>query len=335
LPFVLYKGEMMKHFIRFAALLAAAFLCMSAGAAPASGDYPSKPIRFIVPFPAGGATDIMARLVMSKLTDTLGWQIVFDNKPGAGGTIGADLTAKSPADGYTLFIGQTSNLPVAPALYTKLAYDPVKDFAPITLISSVPIAMTVAVKAPFKTVADLVAAAKAKPDELTFGSAGNGTVGHLAVVLFERTAGVKFIHIPYKGAAIGLPDMIGGRVTFFVGTIETFLTQIKANNIRGLAVMSLKRSPSLPDVPTVEESGYKGFEAASWFGILAPAKTPSPIINRLNTEITKVLATQDIRDRFVDGGGDIKTGPQEFAKLIKNDAVKWAKVVKESGAKVD
>ena len=325
----------MKNLVRYAAFVATLFVCASAVAASAPTDYPNKPIRFIVPFPAGGATDIMARLVMSKLTDTLGWQIVFDNKPGAGGTIGADLTAKSPADGYTLFIGQTSNLPVAPSLYTKLAYDPVKDFAPITLISSVPIAITVAAKSPIKTVAELFAAAKAKPDQLTFGSAGNGTVGHLAVVMLERTSGVKFIHIPYKGAAIGLPDMIGGRVTFFVGTIETFLTQIKANNIRGLAVMSLERSPSLPDVPTVAESGYKGFEAASWFGMLAPAKTPPPIINRVSSEITKILAMPDIRGRLVDGGGNIKTGPQEFAKVIKNDVEKWSRVVKESGAKVD
>jgi tripartite-type tricarboxylate transporter receptor subunit TctC len=325
----------MKHLLRYAALLATPLLCTSAVAASSPTEYPTKPIRFIVPFPAGGATDIMARLVMNKVTTTLGWQFVFDNKPGAGGTIGADLTAQSAADGYTLFIGQTSNMAVAPSLYSKLPYDPVKDFAPITLISSVPIAITVAVKAPYKTVADLVAAAKAKPDQLTFGSAGNGTVGHLSGVLFERTAGVRLIHVPYKGAAIGLPDMIAGRVTFFTGTIETFLTQIKANNIRALAVMSLKRSPSLPDVPTVAESGYAGFEASSWFGIFAPAKTPATIVNRLNAEISKALATSDVRDRLVDGGGDIKTGPHELATLLKEDIVKWGQVVKESGAKVD
>jgi len=306
-----------------------------AGTALAQNGYPAKPIRFVVPFPPGGGTDILSRLVTNKLTERLGWQIVVDNKPGAGGNIGLDLAAKSAPDGYTLAMGQTSNLAINPTLYSKLPYDPLKDFAPITLVSSVPLAITVAAKSQHATLASLIAAAKAKPDQLVFASPGNGTVAHLAGEMLQHAAGVKFIHVPYKGASQAIPDLIGGRVNFYMSSLETAMPQVKGGNIRAIALTSLKRSPSLPDVPTVAEAGYKGFEASTWFGVLAPAGTPEAIVARLNHEITKMLQLPDVREKMVDGGGDIQTGPAAFSAVLKSDLPKWARIVKQSGAKVD
>jgi tripartite-type tricarboxylate transporter receptor subunit TctC len=324
----------MNHTVR--CTLLAACLCMPyAGGAIAQAGYPAKPIRFIVPFPPGGGTDILSRLVTNKLTERLGWQIVVDNKPGAGGNIGVDLAAKSNADGYTLVMGQTSNLAINPTLYSKLPYDSLRDFAPITLVSNVPLAVTVASKSQHASLASLVAAAKAKPDQLVFASPGNGTVAHLTGEMLQHAAGVKFIHVPYKGASQAIPDLIGGRVNFYVSSLETAMPQVKGGNIRAIALTSVKRSPSLPDVPTVTESGYKGFEASTWFGILAPAGTPDAIIARLNQEITKVLQLPEVRDKMVDGGGDITTGPAAFAALLKTDLPKWSRIVKQSGAKID
>lgn len=317
---------------------AAAVLCLClpyAGAALAQSGYPARPIRFIVPFPPGGGTDILSRLVTNKLTERLGWQMVVDNRPGAGGTIGVGLAAKSAPDGYTLVMGQTSNLAINPALYSKLTYNSLRDFAPITLVSTVPLALSVAAKSQYASLASLIAAAKAKPDQVIFASPGNGTVAHLAGEMLQQAAGVKFVHVPYKGASQAIPDLIGGRVSFYMSSLETAMPQLKGGNIRALALTALKRSPSLPDVPTVAESGYKGFEASTWFGVLAPAGTPDAIIARLNQEITKVLQLPDVREKMVDGGGDIQTGPGAFSALIKSDLAKWARIVKQSGAKVD
>jgi tripartite-type tricarboxylate transporter receptor subunit TctC len=315
-----------------AALIACA---LAGGPASAQDKYPGKPIRFIVPFPPGGGTDILSRIVTNKLAETLGWQIVVDNRPGAGGNLGVDAAAKAPADGYTLVMGQTSNLAINPTLYSKLPYDPVRDLAPITLVSAVPIAIVVSGKSSYKTLGDIVAAAKAKPGQLIFASPGNGTVAHLTGVLFQQTAGIKYIHVPYKGAAQALPDLIGGRVDFYLASLESAMAQMKAGAIRGVGITSLKRSPSASDVPTVAESGYKNFEATTWFGILAPARTPQPIIEQLNREITRVLALPDVRDKMVDGGGGVPTGPRAFAELIKSDLTKWGRIVKEAGAKAD
>jgi tripartite-type tricarboxylate transporter receptor subunit TctC len=313
-------------------------LCLAlpwAGAALAQGAYPAKPIRFIVPWPPGGGTDILSRLVTNKLSEKLGWQIVVDNKPGAGGNIGLDAAAKATADGYTLVMGQTSNLAINPALYGKLPYDPIRDFVPITLVSSVPIVVTVGAKSPYASLKDLVAAAKAQPDQLVFASPGNGTVAHLSGELLQRVAGAKFIHVPYKGAAQAMPDLIGGRVHFYMSSLETAMPQIKGGNIRALAVTAAKRSPSLPDVPTTAELGYKGAEASTWFGVLAPAGTPAAVVTRVNQEIVKVLQLPDVKDKMVDGGGDVATGPAAFAALLKSDLPRWARIVKESGAKAD
>ena len=319
---------------RSVAVLCALALSAIAFGASAQQAYPTKPVRLVVPFPPGGGTDILARQVSNKLTERLKWNIVVDNRSGAGGNIGVEAAAKSPPDGYTIVMGQTSNLAINPALYSKLPYDPVKDLAPISLVASFPIAITVSAKGPHKTLGEVIAAAKAKPNEITFASSGNGTVAHLTGELLQRSAGVKMTHIPYKGAAQAFPDLIGGRVSMFLSSLETALPQVKAGTVRAIAVTSNKRVPVLPDVPTVSET-YKGFEAMTWFGILAPAKTPQPILTKLSEEIGKVLQLPDVREHMAAGGGEVKPGPTEFAAVLKSDLAKWTKIVKESGAKVD
>ncbi len=313
-----------------------AFTALQPGNARAEADYPAKPIRFIVPFPAGGGTDIIARHLGNKMNDIPGWRMVIDNIAGAGGNIGVGVASKSPPDGLTLVIGQTSNLAIAPALYGKIPYDPIKDFTPVTLVTSVPVTFMVAADSPYKTLADLVKAAKAKPGEITFATSGNGTVAHLATEMFKRTAGVDMLHIPYKGAASAFPDLIGGRVHVFVSSLETGIPQIKSKTVRALAVASMTRAKSVPEVPTFHESGYKNFEALTWFGVLVPAGTPDAIVARLSTEITKILKMPDVQEKFsTTSGGEIKTGSKEFSALLKTELVKWTKVVKESGAKLD
>ena len=319
---------------RSVAILSALALSVIACGASAQQSYPAKPIRFVVPFPPGGGTDILARQVSNKLTERLKWNIVVDNKPGAGGNIGIDAAAKSPPDGYTIVIGQTSNLAINPSLYKKLPYDPIKDLTPISLVAAFPIAITVSAKGPHKTFADVIAAAKAKPGQLTFASSGNGTVAHLTGELLQRAAGVKLIHIPYKGAAQAFPDLLGGRVDMFLSSLETALPQVKAGTVRVVAVTSLKRVPVVSDVPTVSET-YKGFEATTWFGVFAPAKTPEPIVTRLTEEIEKVLQLPDVREHMAAGGSEVRSGPKELAAVLSADLPKWSKIVKESGAKVD
>ncbi|MEJ6022194.1 Bug family tripartite tricarboxylate transporter substrate binding protein [Ramlibacter sp. PS4R-6] len=298
--------------------------------------YPAKPIRLVVPFPAGGGTDIIAREVANKITNTSKWAFVVDNKPGVGGNIGVDAVAKSPADGYTIVIGQTSNLAINPTLYSKLPYDPVKDLTPIVAIGSSPLAIVVAADSPFKTIAEVVAAAKAKPGSINYATSGNGTVAHLATELFQREAGVKLTHIPYKGASQGLTDVIGGSVQLYVSSIPTLIGHIKAGKLRAIAVTSAKRVDDVPTVPTIAESGYKGFEAVTWFGLLGPANLPKDIVATVNAEVNKALKAEDLKKKMDDQGIDIIGGSAEsFAKLIPADIAKWGKVVKDSGAKVD
>ncbi|HEV7444512.1 MAG TPA: tripartite tricarboxylate transporter substrate binding protein, partial [Steroidobacteraceae bacterium] len=269
-----------------AAVLAALAL---ADAASAQGAYPTKPIRMIVPFPPGGGTDILSRLVANKLTESAGWQIVVDNRGGAGGNIGLDAAAKAAPDGYTMVMGQTSNLTINPSLYSKLPYDSLRDFTPVSVVASSPIAFMVMAKAPYRTLKDLIAAGKAKPGEVTFATTGNGTVGHLTGELIQRIAGVKYVHVPYKGSAQAFPDLLGGRLGFFLASLETAIPQMKAGTIRTLAVTSAQRVPVLPEIPTVAESGYPAFETTTWYGILVPKGTPHGIVARLSTEIVKVL----------------------------------------------
>jgi tripartite-type tricarboxylate transporter receptor subunit TctC len=271
-----------------------------------------------------------------KLTESVKWVVVVENKPGAGGNIGMDAVAKAAPDGYTIGMGQTSNLAINPTLYSKLPYDPLKDLAPIVLIADAPVVLVVSASSPFKSLADLVAAAKAKPGEVTFASPGNGTVSHLIGELFQSAAGIKLQHIPYKGAAQAMTDLIGGQVQSFMASVPSALAQIKGGTVRGLAVTSATRVRSLPDVPTVAEAGYRDFDANTWYGLVAPARTPASVVARINAEVNKILTSPDVRGKFAaEGGGPVGGSPQEFAALIVRDYAKWRKVVKDSGAKVD
>jgi len=295
-----------------------------------------RAIRLIVPFPPGGGTDIFSRAVAMKLTESAKWVVVAENKPGAGGNIGMDVVAKAAPDGYTIGMGQTSDLAINPTLYSKLPYDPLKDLAPIVLIADAPVVLVVSAGSPFKSLADLVAAAKAKPGEVTFASPGNGTVSHLIGELFQSAAGIKLQHIPYKGAAQAMTDLIGGQVQSFMASVPSALVQIKGGTVRGLAVTSATRVGSLPGVPTVAESGYKGFDANTWYGLVAPARTPTNVIARINAEVNKILTMPDVREKFAaEGGGPLGGSPQDFADLLERDYAKWRKAVKDSGAKVD
>jgi tripartite-type tricarboxylate transporter receptor subunit TctC len=258
-----------------------------------------------------------------------------DNRPGAGGNIGVDATAKAAPDGYTLVMGQTSNLAINPALFKDLPYDPIKDLAPVVLVGSGPIAIAVRKDAPFKTLADLVAAAKAKPAAISMASPGNGTVAHLSGVRLMQATGVHFEHIPYKGASAAIPDLLGGNVDFYVASVPSVQSQVTAGNLRLLATTGSKRSPIFPNVPTVAET-FPGFTAVTWFGILAPAATPRPIVQRLNTEIEKVLKDPAVRKAIEAEGGEVLGGtPEAFASYMKAELAAWAPVVKQSGAKVD
>lgn len=298
--------------------------------------WPARPIRLVVPFPAGGGTDIIAREVANKATALTKWNFVIENRPGSGGNLGIDNAAKSAADGYTLVLGQTSNLAINPSLYSKLPYDPVKDLTPVALIGSSPLLMVVAADSPLRTLADVVAAAKAKPGAINYATSGNGTVAHLATELFQREANVKLTHIPYKGASQGLNDVIGGNVEIYVSSVTTLLGYVKNGKVRPLAVTSAKRTDDLPQVPTIAESGYKGFEAVTWFGLLGPARLPAEVTASVNAEVNKALRSDDLRSKLESQGLELTPGtPEQFGKLIRDDIAKWGKVVKESGAKID
>jgi tripartite-type tricarboxylate transporter receptor subunit TctC len=298
--------------------------------------WPSKPIRVIVPFPPGGGTDIIAREVTQKVASSTGWAFVIENKPGAGGNLGVDSAAKSPADGYTLVLGQTSNLAINPSLYAKMPYDAQKDLAPVALVAKAPLVLATSAKSTYKTLADAVNAAKARPEQINFASPGNGTVAHLTSELFQKAAGIKTQHVPYKGAAQALTDVISGNVDLYMSSVPTLLGQIKQGKLRALAVTSATRVDDLPQVPTINESGYKGFDAVTWFGFLAPTGTPKDVINRLNSEFNKALQQADLRKKLSDEGADPTSGsPEQFAALIKDEALRWGKVVKDSGARVD
>jgi len=314
-----------------------------AGPAAAQGSWPTKPVRIVVPFAAGGTTDILARAMAPELSKAFGQQFIVDNKPGAGGNLGADIVAKSPNDGYTLLMGTVGTHGINRALYPKLAFDPIKDFAPVTLVAAVPNVMEMnadkARELNIRNVADFVKYAKANPGKLNMASSGSGTSIHLAGELFKSMTGTFMIHIPYKGSGPALIDMIGGSADVMFDNLPSSMQQIKGGKLVALAVTSAQRSPALPDVPTVEEAGgpaLKGYEASSWFGLLAPAGTPTEVVNRIQQEVAKSLSTPAIKEKL-QAQGAIPSGnsPADFAKLIDSEHKKWAKVVKDSGAKVD
>jgi tripartite-type tricarboxylate transporter receptor subunit TctC len=298
--------------------------------------YPAKPVRMIVPFPAGGATDIVGRLVAQKLTDAMGQQVIVDNRGGAGGTIGSDIAAKAPADGYNILIGTSSTHAIAPGLYVKLPYDPVRDFAPVTLLATATVLLAVHPSVPARNVKELIALGKRQPNALSFASSGNGGISHLIGEHFKSLAGIQMLHVPYKGDTPALVDLASGQVSLMFGTAVSFLPYVKTGRLNALAVTNPKRSPVVPDVPTVAESGLRGFEALQWFGVYAPAGTPREIVARLNTEIGKILRMPDIRERFSSLGADIAGGsPEDFAAFQRLEVARWTKIVKASGAKIE
>lgn len=322
-----------KSALCFAAAAAALALAAPAFAAQ---PYPSRPIKLIVPFPAGGGPDMIARELSTKVAAQEGWTIVVDNRPGSGGNIGLDAAAKSAPDGYTLAMGQTSNMAINPSLYAKLPYNPQKDLAPIGLVASSPLAIAVASNSPYKSLKDILAAAKAQPESLYYASSGSGTVAHLATEQLQRIAQVKLTHVPYKGAAQGITDLLGGQIQLYVSSTVTLSPHIKNGKMRGLAVTSAKRTGDLPSVPTVAESGYPGFQAVTWFGLVGPANLPKDVIAKVNAAFNKALLSPDVRTKLVEQGADVLGGtPEQFAALLQDETVRWAKVVKESGAKVD
>ena len=317
--------------------LFAASLVFGLYACPATAQtYPAKPVRMMVPFPAGGGSDTMGRIVGNKLSERLGQQIVVENRPGAAGSIGADIVARAPADGYTLLLGSTSELVQYPNVNPKIPYDPVRDFAPITLVGTIPLVLVVHPSLPVRNVKDLVALAKGRPGEINFGSAGQGATTHLAVELFILLSKVKLTHVPYKGSPQAVADLVAGNVQLGIPTMPAALPFIKSGRVKVLAVSTARRAANLPDVPTLAEAGVKGYEATLWTGILAPTGTPAPIIDRLNGEIAKVLALKDVQEALARQGAEAQSGtPAQFSAFIKSDYAKWARVVKESGIRIE
>ena len=318
-----------RHTLR--TLAGAALLCALAGTAAAQ-TWPAKNISLIVPFPAGGTTDVLARALGQELAKCLGQPVIVENKPGADATLGADFVAKAKPDGYTLLMGAVHHT-IATSVYRKLAYDFQKDLAPITTVAMVPNVLVVQADAatPIRTVPELIAQAKRAPGKLTFGSNGNGTGQHLIGAQFESMAGVQLLHVPYKGSGPMATDLLGGQISMSFDTITPVLPHIKAGKLRALAVTTAKRSAALPDVPTLDEAGLKGFDLGTWFGVLAPAGTPKEVVTRLNTEMVKIIQSPDFRKKMEDIGADpIGTTPEQMARQIKEDTERFARLVKEA-----
>lgn len=314
-----------------------AVVCMAAAPlAFAASPYPAKPIRVLVPFPAGGGTDIIAREVTNRVALSTGWTFVIENKPGSGGNLGIDAVAKANPDGYTIGMGQTSNLAINPTLYPRLPYDPLKHLVPVGMVASAPLVLATSVSSPYKSLADVITAGRAKPGTINFASPGNGTVAHLAGEQFQRTAALQLTHIPYKGAAQAVNDLIGGQVDLYMASVPSLLGHIRSGKLRALAVSSAARVSDLPQVPTFAESGVKGFDAATWFGFVAPAGTPTDIVMRLNAEFNKALKVPELAKKLNDQGATVLSGtPDQFGALIRQDITRWSAVIKASGTKLD
>ena len=319
-----------RHLARAVALS----LVLAAGSALAQA-WPTRPISLVVPFPPGGTTDVLARSLAEKLTQSLGQTVIVENKPGAGATLGADYVVKSKPDGYTLLVGAVHHT-IASSVYKKLPYDFQKDLAPITTIAMVPNVLVVNASTPVKTVAELVKLAKAEPGKLTYGSNGNGTAQHLIGTQFQNLTGTEIVHIPYKGSGPLASDLIGGQITMSFDTITPVLPHIKAGKLRPLAVTTARRSAALPDVPTLEEAGLKGFNIGTWFGVLAPAATPKDIVARLNAEMVKVIQSPEFRKRMDEIGAEpIGDSAEQMARTIRDETAKFARLVKDANVTID
>jgi tripartite-type tricarboxylate transporter receptor subunit TctC len=318
--------------LRAMLLLAAALTSFHAGALP----YPSKPIRFVVPYPVGGPLDTVARLLAQRVSDRIKQPIIIDNKAGAGGNIGADLVAKAPPDGYTLLMGAVATHAINPTLYTSIPYDAGKDFLPVTQIASTPNVLVVNPSLPVHDVREFIAYAKANPGKLNFGSGSTGSAGHLAGELFKSMAGVDMTHVPYKGAAPAMTDLIGGRIDLMFDNLASSLAQVKAGKIRALAVTTAKRTPLAPDLPTIAESGLQGFDINTWFGLFVPAGTPREVVDLLHDEFVRALAEPEVREKMLALGAEpVGSTPAQFAAYIRSESAKYARIIKASGAKAD
>ena len=320
-----------------AVMLAVTFASVAniASAQATAPSFPDKPLRIVVTFTTGGAPDTLARILSEKLSNVWGQAVVVDNKPGAGGNSGADFVAKAAPDGYTIVVGTVGTHSINPALYSKMPYDAVKDFTPITLLATTPNMLVINNDVPAKNLKDFIALGK-KEGKMTFASSGSGTSIHVSGELFKTMTGIDMVHIPYKGRATAIPDVLGGRVTMMFDNMPSSLQLVREGKLRALGVTSRVRSPAAPEIPTIAESGLPGFDAVSWFALFAPANTPKPIIDKWQTEVRRILKLPDVAKRLADAGLDAVGGtPEELAAYQKSEIAKWAKVVKDSGAKAD
>lgn len=318
----------------FAAIVALAVVALPQ--ASRAQPFPSKPIRIVVAFPPGGATDLMARTIAAKLQERTGQPALVENKPGASGMIGTEFVAKSPPDGYTLVMATQTTHAVNPSLHAKVPYDPVRDFVPVTMAGYTPLALVVPAGAPYATVAEFVAWLKANAGKATFGSGGNGTSQHLSAELFKTVAGIDAVHVPYKGSAPAMADLLGGQVAFMFDNLPTAMPHVKSGKLKALAVTSPARSSLAPEVPTMAEAGFPGVETTTWFGLFAPAGTPSEVVAKLNAEVVAGLRDADVRARLAGQGIEVVAdSPDAFAATLGREIAKWAKVIRDSGAKPD
>jgi tripartite-type tricarboxylate transporter receptor subunit TctC len=310
-------------------------VCLPLVAAAQASDFPNKAIRIVVPFPPGGATDAAARLVAVKMAEHWGQPVLVDNRAGAGGNVGSELVAKSPADGYTLVMGVTGSHAINTSLYSKMPYDPVADFVAISQVAVVPNVLVVHPSVPAKNLAELMALAKKEPGKLNYASLGNGTAAHLGMEMLKSEAGVDITHVPYKGSAPAVSDLLAGQVQMMVDGLPSALPHVKAGKLRAIAITSLHRAPSLPDLPTIAET-YPGFYADAWSGLFAPKGTPQPVVDKLSAEVQRILKLPEVREKLAALGAEpVGSTQAEFAAHVKKEIGKWAKVVKTSGAKVD
>lgn len=311
-------------------------LCCALGVVlPADAQYPTRPVRLILAFPPGGGTDTLGRILGPRMSQGLGQQVVVENRPGGGANIGAEIAAKSPPDGYTMFMATTAHT-VSATLYTKLGYNLVKDFAPVALLAATPNIVVVHPSVPVKSVKELVAFARARPGQLDFGSSGSGSQPHLAGELFSSMAGIKLNHIPYKGGGPAVVALVAGEVAVGFATMPSVVHHVQSGRLRGLAITSLQRSPLLPDLPTVDETGLPGYEASPWYGFLVPTGTPREAITRLNAESLKAMTYPDVKERMAATGlTPLGSTPEEFGALVRSEVEKWGKVVKATGMRVD